>query len=134
MSVSEIASNGNGAAGPPGADGDVLDYEQGNLQAGTNWWGAFVIGLAGTILVTGAAPTFLTVFGASYIPIIVFFTLTGVLLCLVLAELSAMMPGRTGGSPSYAYPAYRERWPRLRRTSTGSPRGCTGWAGCRSRH
>jgi hypothetical protein len=43
------------------------------------------------------------VFGASYIPIIVFFTLTGVVLCLLLAELSAMMPGRTGGSPSYAY-------------------------------
>jgi amino acid transporter len=43
----------------------------------------------------------------------VFFTLTGVLLCLVLAELSAMMPGRTGGSPSYAYPAYRKRGPRL---------------------
>jgi amino acid transporter len=92
---------------------DLLDYGQGNLSAETTWWGAFVIGLAGTILVTGAAPTFLTVFGASYIPFIVFFTLTGVVLCLLLAELSAMMPGRTGGSPSYAYPAYKDRWPRL---------------------
>ena len=92
---------------------DVLEYEHGNLQSGTNWWGAFVIGLAGTILVTGAAPAFLTVFGASYIPFITFFTLTGVVLCLLLAELSAMMPGRTGGSPSYAYPAYKDRWPRL---------------------
>lgn len=92
---------------------DFLDYEQGNLQAGTNWWGAFVIGLAGTILVTGAAPAFLTVFGASYIPFITFFTLTGVVLCLLLAELSAMMPGRTGGSPSYAYPAFKKRLPRL---------------------
>lgn len=90
-----------------------LEYEQGNLSAETTWWGAFVIGLAGTILVTGAAPTFLTKFGASYIPAIVFFTLTGVVLCLLLAELSAMMPGRTGGSPSYAYPAYKERWPRV---------------------
>lgn len=92
---------------------DTLEYEQGNLQTGTNWWGAFVIGLAGTILVTGAAPAFLTVFGASYIPFITFFTLTGVVLCLLLAELSAMMPGRTGGSPSYAYPAYKNRFPRL---------------------
>ncbi|MDR0808044.1 MAG: APC family permease [Gemmobacter sp.] len=95
------------------AHSDTLDYEQGGLQSGTNWWGAFVIGLAGTILVTGAAPAFLTVFGASYIPFITFFTLTGVLLCLLLAELSAMMPGRTGGSPSYAYPAYKDRFPRL---------------------
>ncbi|MDR2874575.1 MAG: APC family permease [Methylobacillus sp.] len=92
---------------------DILEYEQGNLQTGTNWWGAFVIGLAGTILVTGCAPAFLTVFGASYIPFIVFFTLSGVALCLLLAELSAMMPGRTGGSPSYAYPAYKDKWPRL---------------------
>jgi amino acid transporter len=114
-----MTQGGTGRSGPDGsaragmADADVLEYEQGGLDQGTNWWGAFVIGLAGTILVTGAAPTFLTVFGASYIPIIVFFTLTGVLLCLLLAELSAMMPGRTGGSPSYAYPAYKDRWPRL---------------------
>lgn len=92
---------------------DALDYEQGNLQTGTNWWGAFVMGLAGTILITGTAPAFLTVFGASYIPFTIVFTLTGVFLCLLLAELSAMMPGRTGGSPSYAYPAYKKRWPRL---------------------
>ncbi len=26
------------------------------LRKDTNWWGAFVIGLAGTILVTGIAP------------------------------------------------------------------------------
>lgn len=102
---------------------DYLDYEQGNLSAETTWWGAFVIGLAGTILVTGAAPTFLTVFGASYIPFIVFFTLTGVVLCLLLAELSAMMPGRTGGSPSYAYPAYKLRWPRF----AGHVNGMTSW-------
>lgn len=92
---------------------DFLEYEGGSLSADTTWWGAFVVGLAGTILVTGAAPAFLTVFGASYIPIITFFTLTGVVLVLLLAELSAMMPGRTGGAPSYAYPAYKARWPRM---------------------
>ena len=27
-----------------------------SLSRGTNWWGAFVIGLAGTILVTGIVP------------------------------------------------------------------------------
>ena len=34
----------------------VTDAEQIGLQKGTNWWGAFVIGLAGTILVVGIAP------------------------------------------------------------------------------
>jgi amino acid transporter len=42
----------------------------------------------------------------------------------LLAELSAMMPERTGGSPSYAYPAYRERWPRY----AGHINGVTAWA------
>src|ERR1700675_3045187 len=88
------------------------DYEGGGLPRETNWWGAFVIGLAGTILVTGIAPTMFYSLGASAIPSIVVVTLTGWLLCLFLAELSAMMPERVGGAPSYAYPAYKDRWPR----------------------
>jgi len=101
-----------------------LDYAGGGLKQETNWWGAFVIGLAGTILVTGIAPVMVTTLGASAIPIIIIVTISGYLLCLLLAELSAMMPERTGGSPSYAYPAYRERWPRL----AGHINGITAWA------
>ena len=92
---------------------EELDYAGGGLKQETNWWGAFVIGLAGTILVTGIAPVMVTTLGAASIPVIIIITITGYLLCLLLAELSAMMPERTGGSPSYAYPAYRERWPQL---------------------
>jgi amino acid transporter len=100
------------------------DYEGGNLSRETNWWGAFVIGLAGTILVTGIAPVMVTSLGASAIPVIVLVTITGYLLCLLLAELSAMMPERTGGSPSYAYPAYKDKWPRLAKHINGF----TAWA------
>ena len=103
---------------------EELDYAGGGLKQETNWWGAFVIGLAGTILVTGIAPVMVTTLGASAIPVIIFITVTGYLLCLLLAELSAMMPERTGGSPSYAYPAYRERWPRLAKHING----VTAWA------
>src|SRR3954451_2545453 len=35
-----------------------------------------------------------------------------------------MMPERTGGSPSYAYPAYREKWPRAAKHING----ITAWA------
>jgi amino acid transporter len=94
-----------------GTSADELDYAGGGLAKETNWWGAFVIGLAGTILVTGIAPVMVTTLGAASIPLIVVITITGYLLCLLLAELSAMMPERTGGAPSYAYPAYRDRWP-----------------------
>ena len=86
--------------------------------------GRFVIGLAGTILVTGIAPVMVTSLGASSIPVIVVITMTGYLLCLLLAELSAMMPERTGGSPSYAYPAYKDRWPRFAKHVNGF----TAWA------
>ena len=99
-----------GAGVPPQ---DELDYAGGGLAQETNWWGAFVIGLAGTILVTGIAPVMVTTLGAASIPLIVAITITGYLLCLLLAELSAMMPQRSGGAPSYAYPAYKDRWPRL---------------------
>src|SRR5881227_2717670 len=101
-----------------------LDYAGGGLKQETNWWGAFVIGLAGTILVTGIAPVMVTALGASAIPVIMIITITGYLLCLLLAELSAMMPERTGGSPSYAYPAYREKWPRAAKHING----LTAWA------
>jgi amino acid transporter len=103
---------------------EELDYAGGGLKQETNWWGAFVIGLAGTILVTGIAPVMVTTLGAASIPVIIVITITGYLLCLLLAELSAMMPERTGGSPSYAYPAYKERWPRAAKHINGF----TAWA------
>lgn len=96
-----------------------IGYAHGGLKKDTGWWGAFVIGLAGTILVTGIAPVIVTSLGASGIPITIILTLSGWLLCLFLAELSAMMPERTGGAPSYAYPAFRQRWPRLAKHING---------------
>jgi amino acid transporter len=100
------------------------DYEGGGLSRETNWWGAFVIGLAGTILVTGIAPVMVTSLGAAAIPSMVALTISGYLLCLLLAELSAMMPERTGGSPTYAYVAYKDRWPRFAKHVNGF----TSWA------
>lgn len=77
------------------------------LEKGTNWWGAFVIGLAGTILVTGIAPYVVPVFGGASIPLFLILTATGVILCFCLAELAAIMPDRTGGLPSYAEETFR---------------------------
>jgi amino acid transporter len=103
----------------PKTNTDELEYAGGGLARETNWWGAFVVGLAGTILVTGIAPVMVTTLGAAAIPLIIGVTITGYLLCLLLAELSAMMPERTGGAPSYAYPAYKERWPRAAKHING---------------
>jgi hypothetical protein len=49
-----------------GAPGEVAT----SLSRGTNWWGAFVIGLAGTILVTGIVPFAVQSMGAAAIPAI----------------------------------------------------------------
>src|SRR2546423_2709799 len=103
---------------------DELVYEAAGLPKTTNWWGAFVIGLAGTILVTGIAPVMVTQLGAASVPVIVLITISGYLVCLLLAELSAMMPDRAGGLPSYAYPAYKEKWPRF----AEHVNGFTAWA------
>src|SRR6201996_9719123 len=103
---------------------DELVYESGGLPKTTNWWGAFVIGLAGTILVTGIAPVMVTELGAASVPVIVVITISGYIVCLLLAELSAMMPDRSGGLPSYAYPAYKDRWPRF----AEHVNGFTAWA------
>src|ERR1700758_5598949 len=100
-------------ANVPSADHDELVYESAGLPKTTNWWGAFVIGLAGTILVTGIAPVMVTELGAASVPVIVVITISGYIVCLLLAELSAMMPDRSGGLPAYAYPAYKEKWPRF---------------------
>jgi amino acid transporter len=77
-----------------------------SLQKGTNWWGAFVIGLAGPILVTGIDPPAVQALGAAAVPLLAITTAVGVLLCLFAAELAAVMPHRTGGLPSYATEAF----------------------------
>jgi FtsH-binding integral membrane protein len=76
---------------------------QQGLHKKTNWWGAFGIGLAGTILVTGVAPFAVQSLGAACIPLFFAVTSAGVVLCFCLAELAAIMPNRTGGMPSYAF-------------------------------
>ncbi len=108
------------ATGAPGPDDrDELEYTAHSLKKETGWLGAFVIGLAGTILVTGIAPVMVTTLGAASIPVTILVTLSGWLLCLFLAELSAMMPERTGGAPSYAYPAFKDRYPRAAKHING---------------
>jgi amino acid transporter len=97
---------------PPTGTVRVDDYVKGELSKDTNWWGAFVVGLAGTILVTGVTPAVLGPLGAAAIPNFVFWALTGWLLCLFLAELAAMLPDRTGGAPAYAYYAFKDRLPK----------------------
>jgi amino acid transporter len=90
-----------------------------SLPKRTNWWGAFVIGLAGTILVTGVAPFAVQSMGAASIPVFLLVSGGGLVLCLCLAELSAMMPDRTGGLPSYAFETYKTFGPAAARHMGG---------------
>jgi amino acid transporter len=101
-----------------------LGYTSGGLKRETDWRGAFVMGLAGTILITGIGPVMVTSLGAACLPINIFITLLAWLNIIFIAELAGMMPERTGGSPAYAYPAYCARWPRLAKHINGF----TAWA------
>ena len=95
------------------------------LHKGTNWWGAFVIGLAGTILVTGIAPYVVQGTGALGIILIGVMTIAGCFLCLCLAELATMWPDRTGGIPGYATESFR---PLVGNTASRHIGGVSGWA------
>jgi amino acid transporter len=85
----------------------ATSHEEGTLSRETNWWGAFVIGLAGTILIIGLVGFALVALGAASIPLFAILTGVGVVLCFCLAELAAMMPDRAGGLPSYAFETFR---------------------------
>src|SRR5260221_6771902 len=95
------------------------------VAKGTNWWGAFVIGLAGTILVTGIAPFVVQGTGAVGIILMGTMTVAGDFLCLCLAELATMWPDRTGGIPSFATESFR---PLVGDTAARHIGGTSGWA------
>lgn len=98
-------------------------YHSAHLSRHIDWKGAFVIGLAGTILVTGVTGPVLAGLGSAAIPNFVLTTLAGLLLCLFLAELAAMFPDRAGGPPAYAYMGFM-KWPKTARQVNGA----TAWA------
>ena len=87
--------------------GAGLTTSSGELAKDTNWWGAFVIGLSGTILVVGLVGFAVVAMGGFSIPMFFVLTGIGVFLCFCLAELAAAMPDRAGGLPSYAFETFK---------------------------
>ena len=87
--------------------GTGLTTKSGELAKDTNWWGAFVIGLSGTILVVGLVGFAVVAMGGFSIPMFFVLTGIGVFLCFCLAELAAAMPDRAGGLPSYAFETFK---------------------------
>src|SRR5258708_11094498 len=103
-------------------EGSLLEK---GLVKGTTWWGAFVIGLAGTILVTGIAPFVVQGTGAVGIILMGVMTIAGCFLCFCLAELATLWPDRTGGIPSFATESFR---PLVGDTAARHIGGASAWA------
>src|SRR3984893_16010511 len=95
-----------------------------SLHRGTNWWGAFVIGLAGIILVTGIVPFAVQAMGAAAIPAIVIVSVIGLAECLCMGELPAVWTHRSGVTPSYAYESFRP----LGESTARHIGGVSGWS------
>jgi amino acid transporter len=89
------------------ARGIGAELETGSLARETNWWGAFVIGLAGTVLIIGLIGYALVALGGFSIVLFGVLTAIGVFLCFCLAEMAAAWPERAGGLPSYAFESFR---------------------------
>src|SRR5271154_5443260 len=92
-------------SGPPG---EVAT----SLERSINWRGAFVMGLAGVILVTGITPFAVQAMGAAAIPCLIGVQVIGLVVCLCMGELAALWPHRTGGTPSYAAECFKPLGPK----------------------
>jgi amino acid transporter len=100
------------------------ELETGSLARETNWWGAFVIGLAGTVLIIGLIGYALYALGGFSIVLFGIIVTIGVFLCFCLAEMAATWPERAGGLPSYAFESFK---PLGERVSTHMG-GLSSWA------
>ncbi len=87
-------------------DASLVDAE-GKLAKDTNWWGAFVIGLSGTVLVVALVPYTTLQLGPFSVALYIVLTAIGVFLCFCLAELATAMPEKTGGLPAYAFETFK---------------------------
>ena len=88
---------------------------EGTLVRETNWWGAFVIGMAGVILVIGLVGYALVALGGVAIVLFAALTALGVFLCFCLAELAATYPDKAGGLPAYAFETFKPLGDRVAR-------------------
>src|ERR1700691_4486402 len=88
----------NSTSVTPGMPGEVAT----SLERSINWRGAFVMGLAGVILVTGITPFAVQAMGAAAIPMLIGIQIIGLVVCLCVGEMAALWPHRTGGTPSCA--------------------------------
>ena len=103
-------------------DASLVD-ETGKLAKDTNWWGAFVIGLSGTLLVITLVGYSTAALGPFSVALYIVLTAAGVFLCFCLAELATSMPEKTGGLPAYAFETFKP-WGKAASTHLG---GLSSW-------
>src|ERR1700726_2940316 len=109
----------DGVGGPPG---EQTYYTP--LARTIGWRQAFVMGLAGVILVTGITPFAVQAMGAAAIPCLIGIQVIALVVCLCMGEMAALWPHRTGGTPSYAYEAYKP----LGESTARHIGGVSGWS------
>ena len=72
---------------------------------------------------TGIVPFAVSSMGAAAIPAIALVVVIGLIVCLCMGELAALLPHRTGGMPSYAYESFEP----LGHTTAKHIGGVSGW-------
>jgi amino acid transporter len=74
-----------------------------------DWKVAYIIGLSGTILVTGVAGPMVGAIGTWGWILMVITVIVGAIYCFFLAELATMFPEKVGGLPTYAVEGFRDK-------------------------
>jgi amino acid transporter len=106
----------------PGRGGATIVVEETGIKRTADWKTAYVIGLAGTALVTGVAGPVVGALGTVGCLEIILVVACGSVYCLFLAELATMFPEKVGGLPTYAVEGFRDKkW-------AGALGGLSSWA------
>ncbi len=83
------------------------EEDKNGLQRTATWKTALIVSLGGSLLVTVSLGAMAAEIGSASVLVWSLIAIIGVLQCFIIAELAAMYPEKTGGTPVYAHEAFK---------------------------
>jgi amino acid transporter len=99
--------NATVTAAPTGAIDSIRPEE---LRRTVTWKSSLIVSLGGSLLVATSLGPMAAELGPASVFVWTLMAIVGVLQCLMLAELAAALPHKSGGTAVYAHEAFRGRW------------------------
>jgi amino acid transporter len=90
---------------------EIAPGQEGALRRFASWRSAFVISLGGSVLVAVSLGPIAAALGPASVVVWSVTAVVGVLQCLMITELAAMFPHKSGGTPTYAHEGFKHVTP-----------------------